>query len=177
VSINIPKNIIISGKIGVGKTTIVKTLLSQLSLQWGGYITNRIKEGGITIAHEMVTSDGRREVFAHQKWTHLPQYGQMGVQVEVFEKLGIETLCQARQTADIIVMDELGFMEANAMQFITEVCSCFNSDLPVVAVMKKLATDFWYDLLSPAASRIYNVTPQNRKDVLSEIIKHHFAYK
>jgi len=171
--INVPKNILITGKVGVGKTTIVKSLLSQLSIRWGGYITERIKEGKTTIAHEMVTSDGRREVFADRRWTHLPQYGQMGIQVEVFERLGVETLRKARQTADLIIMDELGVMEANAKHFITEVRSCFNSDLPVIAVIKEMATDFWCDLMSHGLSQIYNITPLNRDYVPSKIVKHH----
>lgn len=165
------KNILITGKVGVGKTTIVKHLLHKISIPWGGYFTERVVEGKTTLAHRMVTSDGRAKIFADRSWVNLPQFGPMGVRVDVFEQLGVDILRKARQTAELIVMDEIGIMERNAKHFQQEVIACFGCPLPVIAVMKNSATDKWLALMSPDDYQIYNVIPQNRDTVFYDILE------
>jgi nucleoside-triphosphatase len=166
----VKNNIVITGQVGVGKTTMVKHLLQQLSNDWAGYFTERILDGKTTIAHQMVTSDGREEIFAHRDWTHLPQIGPMGVRLEVFENLGVSILRQARQTSKLIVMDELGFMEEKARHFIQEVITCFDCPVPVVAVIKERAANHWDILMSRQDYWILTVTHQDRNYLRSVLI-------
>lgn len=169
---NSAKNILITGKVGVGKTTLVKRLLQYISVPWCGYFTERIKDGGKTLGHKMVTSDGRSKVFADRRWEELPQFGQMGVRREVFEQLGVDILRQARQSAELIVMDELGFMEANTENFHHEVFLCFDCALPVVAVIKEAAAHHWSSLLSRQHAKVFDVSLHNRHLLLPELLEH-----
>ena len=138
-----PRNVIITGKIGSGKTTFVKQILKLAGTIWGGFFTERISDAGGAIAHRILTSDGRSAVFAHQSWNHLPKFRDMGYDYRIFEELGVDILRKVRNSADLIIMDELGFMEKDAQQFQQEVIKCFDCEIPVLAVIKSHSMDHW----------------------------------
>ena len=89
-----PTNAIISGRIGSGKTTLIKHILKITKVKWGGFFTERIFSLQETVAHQMVTNDGRSGIFAHKEWHHLPRFCDMGYDNTVFEDLGVDILAK-----------------------------------------------------------------------------------
>lgn len=108
--------VLLYGRRGAGKSTIIKRLLGELKLKPSGFFTVRgpadaegrrgfyitgSANGNFDIENRIAYSfsDGRWESFS-----------------EVFDNIGVKLLTFGEKP-EIIIMDELGFMEAQAGKF------------------------------------------------------------
>jgi nucleoside-triphosphatase len=56
--------VLLSGKPGCGKTTVVRKTVERLPLPVGGFYTREMRMAGRRLGFEIVTLDGRRGVLA-----------------------------------------------------------------------------------------------------------------
>ena len=59
-------NILLTGKPGVGKTTLIQKLVKALKRPARGFFTVEMREGGRRVGFKLVTLDGREGVLAHE---------------------------------------------------------------------------------------------------------------
>jgi len=57
--------VILTGRPGCGKTTVIKRVVSKLTRPAGGFYTEEIRERGTRVGFKLVTLDGEQAVFAH----------------------------------------------------------------------------------------------------------------
>lgn len=57
--------LLISGRPGVGKTTLIRRLADALGNRAGGFYTEEIRESGDRTGFRLVTLRGRSAIFAH----------------------------------------------------------------------------------------------------------------
>jgi nucleoside-triphosphatase len=82
----------------------------------------------------------------------------------VFNNLGVRILRDARESS-LIVMDELGFMESEALAFREEVLRLLDGDAPVLGVLKSKHTPFLDQVRVHTAVKIIEVTEKNRDEI------------
>ncbi len=145
-----PRVIILIGEKGVGKSTLVQSLLAKMSCTVGGFLTEAVTASGQRVAYELMDlQTGERKVFARRvPWSCAPRGGPFDVDRGVFDDFGARVVRRASQTADLVVMDEIGCMEEGSVAFQKAVTRCLASGVPVLAVVQRGKCAFVRDLLT-----------------------------
>ena len=104
-----PKNILITGLPGSGKTTLVEKIVRQLDVPVAGFITREIRERGNRLGFSIDTFDGQSGVLAHVDFKSGYRVGRYGVQIETIDKIAVTSL-NPSATDVLIVIDEIGKM-------------------------------------------------------------------
>ena len=107
------RTLLLTGRPGVGKTTVVKAVTEALGERAGGFYTEEIRGPGGRKGFRLVTLDGQEVVMAHVnlRGRGRPRVGRYGVDVGAIERVGVAALRQAMQKGQIVVVDEIGKME------------------------------------------------------------------
>lgn len=84
---------------------------------------------------------------------------------ERFDRLGCRAL-ERSSGCDLIVMDELGPHEADAVLFHTAVLDLLDGTVPILGVLQAPAERFWPDIVKHPGVRLLEVTKENREDLL-----------
>jgi len=138
------RNWLITGKPGVGKTTIIERLhesLEEAGYAVGGVIAPEIRvEGERTGFHVIDLSSGNRAHLADANRTEGPEVGTYRVSLEAIERIVPAALGDARAEADIVLIDEIGPMQVAANVFVEEIDRTLDADVPTVATVQ-LDTD------------------------------------
>ncbi|HQO78485.1 MAG TPA: nucleoside-triphosphatase [Thermodesulfobacteriota bacterium] len=91
-----PKNILLEGKPGIGKTTLIHSIADQLAFFGvGGFYTREIREQQRRGGFRVETFQGGSGVLAHVAFTAGPTVGKYRVDVDTFERIGVQALERA----------------------------------------------------------------------------------
>lgn len=164
------RHILVCGEVGAGKSTLISRLLAHSTHPVYGFVTKRLEPDG----------DGFHPIYIHpagakarmrepsnligtcDRKTH-------NINLDVFNTLGVEYL-QA-MPGGLIVMDELGFMEANAEAFVKSVFGALDGDIPVIAAVKaRFDVPFLNGVRAHPKGRLYTITRENRDDLFWELL-------
>jgi nucleoside-triphosphatase len=114
------KKVLLTGRPGCGKTTLIKRIVNNLASQAGGFYTEEIRERGARVGFKLITLDGRQAVFAHVDFPAAagPQrVGKYGLDLAALETVGVEALRAAVRARQLVVVDEIGPMEIRSEIF------------------------------------------------------------
>lgn len=164
--------LLITGRPGVGKTTLVKQLAASFSGRVGGFLTEEVREGGRRVGFVIVTFAGQRAVFAHVDWREAAyRVGRYGVDVGVVDRVGVAAVRRALTEAELVVVDEVGKMELYSEEFRRVLEEVRKSTRPLVGTI--LARPHpWADRFRRAAGVTEVVlTPSNREAVLQAALR------
>jgi nucleoside-triphosphatase len=127
----------ITGKPGIGKSTIIKEVIRSLKAEGiavGGMLTSDIHEGGRRIGFSIEDiSTGEKGILAH---VHLHQsspevkVGKYTVNLTDLDAIGAHSINNALTQSEpsIIIIDEIGPMELKSRRFIDAVEAAMSSD-------------------------------------------------
>lgn len=166
----VPKpKILLTGRPGVGKTTVVKTVVNELSGRAGGFYTEEIRKKGKREGFLIHTLKGECGILAHLNYQGPFRVGRYGVDVGLFERMVTPTLEGALARDDVIVIDEIGKMELFSKRFCQLVERVLGSDRMVLAVIHQRKDPFTQKIrLWPHVDQ-WTVTEKNR-DLLPSLI-------
>lgn len=133
------QHLLITGNKKSGKTTVLNEILKE-EASYGGIITYAIrddKHAPRCVVLRDINNPDINGVIAVRDETCtflLPQ-------PDTFDQLGVNILNKCYQSNDeLIVIDEIGFLENTAMHYQDEIMKCF--DKKVIATIRKELTDF-----------------------------------
>ncbi|NMB07445.1 MAG: hypothetical protein GX981_03520 [Tissierellia bacterium] len=160
-------NLFLTGKKGVGKSTIINKIIEKVNCSIGGYITEKQVENNIktfTIISLYNNKDRypiakineknfEKKIFTDNFKHHIPL-----------------TLDKSLKNRDLIILDELGFMENNIEPFTGKIYEILDSNNVVFGVLKDYNCTFLNNIKSRDDVLVIEITQNNRDTIEQEII-------
>lgn len=129
------KNILITGLPGIGKTTLIKQLVYELSrYSPRGFYTEEIRPKEERIGFQLVSLDGKRSMLAHVLIDSPYQIGKYRVDVSAFDSF-LDSLRLGTPEGGIVIIDEIGKMECLSMKFVRMIQELLDSGNIVIATI------------------------------------------
>lgn len=164
------KTILLTGRPGCGKTTLIRQVVLHLSGPVSGFYTREIREGGVRKGFEIVTLDGQQGVLAHVDIHSRKRIGKYGVDVSTLEALGVAAIQKAVAVNGIVVIDEIGPMEILSKRFRQAVLEALESNATVFGTIVKRSTPFTDRIKSRPGVRLIEVKPDSRDALVDWIL-------
>lgn len=129
----IKERVAITGRPGVGKTTLIEHVIETLPLSAGGIIGKEILVCGHRVGFSLIdVATGEEGILAHIHQRIGPQIGRYTVNVKTLEDLAIPAIYSAIASNHLVIIDEFAPMELLAPAFIPAVEAALASDKPLI---------------------------------------------
>jgi len=158
------KNIFIEGDIKVGKSYALEKILKMLNVKYGGFKTVPIYKDDKKVGFKLIdllTNEG--DIVATYNID-----GNLIVNSDIFDELGVKALENGLKKSDLIVMDELGFLEDNSYKFKEKVFEVLNSDKKVLAVIKEKKNEFLNKISN--LGKVFKIENNNKEMLINKIV-------
>jgi len=164
------RNILLTGRPGIGKTTVVRRFVELHSAKrFSGFYTDELREQGRRTGFRIITLDGATGILAHQEAKSRFRVGKYGVNVEEFETLVLPRLDVRIANLDLFIIDEIGKMECFSELFIASVRSLLDSPTPVLATVAQKGAGFISEVRSRSDVTLIQITTQNREKLPQQL--------
>jgi len=165
------RTILLTGRPGVGKTTVIKRVVEQLGSRAGGFYTAEIRKSGRRQGFKIVTLDGQEGILSHVDIRGQPRVSRYGVNLGDLEEVGVAALRRAIAEADLIVVDEIGKMELFSDEFRQAVAEAIEGEKPVLATVMA-SPEPWVDALKGLPQvTVLEVTRDNRERMVPLVVE------
>ncbi len=130
----------ITGRPGVGKTTLIERVLAQVPATLGGFLTKEVRKCGHRVGFALVDlASGEEHVFA-RVGTRGEKVGRYAVDIGVVERIGVPAILRAVAESELVVIDEIAPMELRAAGFVAAVERALASDKALLIATHAHAT-------------------------------------
>jgi nucleoside-triphosphatase len=168
------KNVFVTGRPGVGKTTLLGRVLTEIEratdgVAVGGFVTREIRDNGTRVGFEIADLAGESGVLAHVDLDSEYRVGRYGVNRADLERVGVPAVARAVEEACLVVMDEVGRMELCSPAFQAEVAAALDSSKPVLGTLQDRRNTFLDGIRARDDVEILRVTESNRDDMAATV--------
>lgn len=164
------RTLLLSGRPGVGKTTLIRAVVAQLGDRADGFYTEEILGPGGRKGFRLVTLEGRRYVIAHMDVRSRSKVGRYGVRVDVIDQVGAGAIRSAVDTHPIVIIDEIGKMELYSSQFQSAVLKAIGSPKIVIATTMQDEHPWVAALKVLPQVTVWEVTKVNRRALIEQVL-------
>lgn len=165
--------IFLTGKPGIGKTTVVKKLVSLLKDKAIGFWTEEFRdiETNKRQGFKVITTEGKTATLASKSLNSPFRVGSYGVNIKDFEEIVIPLLETAIKKRDrIILIDEIGKMELFSDNFIDLVKKiAFNDVYRVLATIPMKDVHPLVKSIRKLQGNLIEITEENRDNIRNYI--------
>jgi nucleoside-triphosphatase len=165
----VTKKVLLIGRPGCGKTTLIKRIVNNLPRGAGGFYTEEIRDHSMRAGFKIVTLNGEEVVFAYVDFKSPDRLGKYGLDLSALERIGVGAVRQAIQARRLVVIDEIGPMEIRSPIFREAVNETLDSELPVLATIFARSLPFTDAIKSRPDVTLIEVRPDNREQLASEL--------
>lgn len=169
------RTILLTGRPGSGKTTLIRHVLARLAGPAGGFYTQEIREAGRRMGFEIITLDGGRGILAHVDISSKHRISKYGVDLSALETFAIPAMLDAVEHNKLVVIDEIGPMELLSPEFRQVVLDILGKSASVLGSIVWRSTPFTDQIKSRPDVTLLEVTPENREElfeVILELVEH-----
>ncbi|MEW5761767.1 MAG: nucleoside-triphosphatase [Bacillota bacterium] len=156
-------NILLTGRAGAGKTTVIVRLAELLGARAAGFYTRELRRDSRRVGFEIVTLAGAKAVLAHVDLSSPLRVGRYGVL-----PVNLDIACEEVHAAladpgkKCILIDEIGRMELFSRLFRETVEKALDDPRPVVATILAGHHSFADTIKRRPDVEIIEVTPASR---------------
>ncbi len=129
------KHLFLTGKIQIGKSTLLRRWLSQIHADVGGFFTKKAPERDGHVYVHMLHAGGE-DSFCDDNILFDSRFRDIAEATRHFDEIGCRLLA-ASADADLIIMDEIGRMERDAHAFQQAVMETLDLGTPVLGVLRE----------------------------------------
>lgn len=163
------QKILLTGRPGCGKTTLIKRVVQKLSSRAAGFYTEEIRKRGVRVGFKMVTLDGDEAVLAHIDLKTPDRLSKYGLDLSALERVGVKAIRDAMRARRLVVIDEIGPMEIRSGTFRDAVNEALDSDVPLFATIFARPLPFTNAIKRRSDVTVIEVRPDNRKRLIAEL--------
>ncbi len=163
------KKILLTGRPGCGKTTLIRRIVNDLALPAGGFYTEEIRQRGQRIGFKLITLEGKEAVFADINFKTSERLGKYGLDLAKLETVGVVAVREAVHSRQLVVIDEIGPMEIRSAIFRDVVSKIFEARVPILATITARPFPFTDAIKNRPDVRVVDVRPNNREQLVSEL--------
>lgn len=164
------RNILVTGRPGAGKTTLVQKVIAAGIPLAGGFVTEEVRQGGRRAGFRVEDlRSGVEGALAHVSRKGRPRVGKYGVDVASFDRVGVGALRDAAGRPGCIVIDEIGKMELCSSAFREAVTAALDCDAPVLATIPIYRLGFVDQLRARQDVLLIEITHSNREALVGRL--------
>ena len=164
------KVLLLSGKPGTGKTSLIKEAIDRVKIEAGGFYTQEIRSAGVRQGFKIITLDSKEAILAHINISSPYQVSKYNVDINSLNEVGIPAIQQALKQNDLIVIDEIGKMELLSLQFQEVVLQAIQSGKKILGTIMFTSHPFADEVKRRPEVRTLVVSGASRNEVLNEIL-------
>lgn len=163
--------ILLTGKPGIGKTTIIKKIMDKLKhITIKGFYTEELRTQGRREGFVIKgLSTGKMEILAHIEFKNPPRIGKYGVNISGLEEIIRDEFSEPYPK--LIIVDEIGPMECISPLFRKELLRLLNINVPCLGTIKEKGDKFIEKVKLHPSVEIYKITSENRDKIIDKILK------
>lgn len=139
------RRIFLTGRPGVGKTSVLLRVIKRLKnqgLRVGGMISQEARRGATRVGFRLIDiTSGRSGWLAHIHEESGPSVGKYRVNLHDLQHIGVTAIQSAIETADVVIVDEVGPMELYSAAFKEAVIRALQSSKILIGVLHQRARD------------------------------------
>lgn len=158
---------LVTGEPGVGKTTLIRQVISTMRMRAAGFYTEDLQSRGIREGFRIVTLDGEMALLAasgHPGPVHISKYG---VDLQELERVGVSALRRALDRGHVAVADEIGRMQLFSRAFRTTVLEAVRDGHPMLGTVMLGRNPYADRIKAHRNVEILVLTESNRSEVLA----------
>jgi nucleoside-triphosphatase len=163
--------VLLTGRPGSGKTTLIKRVVGKLSLPAGGFYTQEIREGGQRVGFKIVTLTGEEAVLAHVDLKTEKRVGKYGVDLRGLESIGVAAVRRAVAARQLVIIDEIGPMEIRSSIFCDAVTEALDSNAPMLGTISVRPFPFTNRIKKRYDVAVIEVRATNREQLAVQLSK------
>ena len=161
---------LITGKPGVGKTTLVRRIVDRMPLvPIAGFYTTEIRSKGDRTGFELRGLNGDRRILAHVGFKSRDRVGKYGVDTEGFETF-LENLNLLNPQVELVVIDEIGKMELFSNRFQTLIRTVLDTDKLLLATIALQGKGIIQEIKQRPDICLLELTPKNREYLVEAVL-------
>lgn len=172
--------ILLTGRPGCGKTTLIHRLIPMLPKPVHGFYTQEIRQPitergkSSRLGFELLTMDGQRGVLAHVQAVQVggrtrPRVGRYIVNLEALNTLALPSLMASKAKYGWTVIDEIGPMEMLSDPFCQAVERLLSREVNILGSIVQRRTQFGDQIKAHPGVTLIELTVQNREEVFDHL--------
>jgi nucleoside-triphosphatase len=171
------RHIFLTGEIQVGKSTIINRAIKQLNIHAGGFktVAGSFMDDGSSNVHILDYNEPLENCNENNRVARrFLENGMRSFEIftRTFDRIGSELLKpEITSKYQLVVMDELGFMESEAFEFQKAVLNCLDGDVPVIGVIKPKQSAFLDNVRSHDKIKLIEVEKSTRDHVYDYVVE------
>ena len=163
------QKVLLTGRPGCGKTTLIKRVVKHLGQSAGGFYTEELRDHGVRAGFRIVTLDREEAVLAHVGLKTAERVSKYGLDLSALERVGVRAIRDALHACQLVVIDEIGPMEIRSAAFRGAVTEALDSDMPLLATIFARPLPFSDAIKARPDVSLIEVNPDNRERLVSEL--------
>jgi nucleoside-triphosphatase len=164
-----PKNILLTGFPGSGKSTIIEKIVQRIHRSSTGFFTREMQDKNRRVGFSITTVDGRRGILAHVDIRSPYKVGKYGVNLQDIDKIAVPAMIPESENL-LIVVDEIGKMECFSTIFRQTLTKALDSANPVIGSIALKGDAFISAIKKRPDTRLIPVSERNRDILVEEIL-------
>lgn len=164
--------LLLTGRPGIGKTTVIKQIAEVLGNRADGFYTLELREGDVRVGFAFQILNGETGILAHRNLQSVYRVGKYKVDIAQFEQVVVPVLEHAVNGNKVVLIDELGKMELFSQKFQNAVLNLFNCGNPVIATISISPHPFLSELRNRSDIELITITKDNRDTLPDQLVKH-----
>ncbi len=160
---------LVTGAPRIGKTTIIRQVVSTMRLRAAGFYTEDLRASGNREGFRLVTLDGDIALLAASGHPGPVKISKYGVDLSELERVGVTALQTAIDHQHVMVVDEIGKMQLFSRAFRQAIFEAIRSSHPLLGTIMYGRNPYADRIKAHDNVEIIELTDANRAEVLAHL--------